>query len=248
MNRSLVETARRVGRRAAEERILRAAAAISYYQILGFVPFFVFLLALMSLLPDVDATRRALEAIRQFAPRRAAEVFTEWFAIARSGPRIQPLSLGALLALYFGSKGMGATLGVLDHFERIEVRRPGWMRFLLRIPFTILLSVLVGGGLLAIVLADVRGAGVSVPLLVGLAVFYRFAAPVRRAWSAVLPGAFLATILLLAVSSLLAWYIDRFDPHRSIFGGLASLVAFLLWLQIFNFFVLLGGLWTVEAN
>ena len=248
MEKRIPEVGRRVGRRAIEERIHRAAAEIAFFQILGLVPFLAFLLALLSLLPDADATRKTIDAVRQFAPQRVADLFMDWWSIARSGSQFRPLSLGALFALFFGSNGMGAYLSVLNRFERSEDRRPGWKQFALRIPFTLLLCLLVGLGVLSIVLAGVRGVGVAIPFFVGLVIFYRLAAPVHRAWSAVAPGALLATVLLTAVSSLFAWYIDRFDPHRSLFGGLASLVAFLLWLQVFNIFVLLGGLWTVEAS
>ena len=75
-----------------------------------------------------------------------------------------------------------------------------------------------------------------------LAAFYRFsvahARPVRRR---VLPGALLATALIVVVSSAFSLYVATLASYTVYYGGLAAIAVLLVWLWLLSLSILVGA-------
>jgi len=61
-----------------------------------------------------------------------------------------------------------------------------------------------------------------------------------------LPGAFLATLLWLAASSVFALYVANFGSYASTYGSIAGIIIFLVWMWISNLALLVGATFNVE--
>ena len=79
-------------------------------------------------------------------------------------------------------------------------------------------------------------------ILVGLSLLYRFA-PCRKhpKWHWVTPGSLVATVLWITASALFSWYVATFATYDAAYGPLGTVVAFMMWLYVTVYAVLLGA-------
>jgi membrane protein len=61
-----------------------------------------------------------------------------------------------------------------------------------------------------------------------------------RKWHFFSKGAFLATVLCIAISLGFSAYINNFNSYNKLYGSLGTLIGFMIWLQAMSFTVLLG--------
>ena len=63
----------------------------------------------------------------------------------------------------------------------------------------------------------------------------------RTRFRAVWPGAFLATILWLAATSIFAWYVRNIANYNVLYGSIGAVIALLVWMYLLALIALLGG-------
>jgi membrane protein len=79
-------------------------------------------------------------------------------------------------------------------------------------------------------------------LLLALATLYRFGpSPHGAKWRWISPGAVLATILWLAGSALLSWYLSNFADYDATYGSLGAAIGMMMWMWISAIAVLFGA-------
>ncbi len=71
---------------------------------------------------------------------------------------------------------------------------------------------------------------------------------VRHGFRWVSPGGFIAIVLWLAASALFAVYIANFSHYNKIYGSLAGVIIFLIWMWISNVAILLGAEFNAELE
>ena len=83
---------------------------------------------------------------------------------------------------------------------------------------------------------------VTVRVMVGLAVLYRYA-PSRQEpkWRWVSWGSVVATVLWLIGSALFSFYVSHFGSYNKTYGSIGAVVILLLWFYLSAFVVLLGA-------
>lgn len=81
-------------------------------------------------------------------------------------------------------------------------------------------------------------------LLMILYNLYRLLAP-RDSNETVLPGAFFAAAVLVAVSILMSFFIGMFSRYPLVYGSLASVMILMLWLDVCGIIIIMGGAWNV---
>jgi membrane protein len=62
------------------------------------------------------------------------------------------------------------------------------------------------------------------------------------------PGGFIAVVLWLAASGLFALYVANFSHYNKIYGSLAGVIIFLIWMWISNVAILLGAEFNAELE
>jgi membrane protein len=79
-------------------------------------------------------------------------------------------------------------------------------------------------------------------LLTALAVLYRFGPSRTNArWQWISPGAVAATLLWLAGSALLSWYLSNFGNYTATYGSLGAAIGLMTWMWMSAIIVLCGA-------
>ena len=180
--------------------------------------------------------------------------------------RADVIGIGALLALWTGSRAVSRVLETLVIVYDIEVPRPGWRRRVLALVLTAgalvgavaVLPLLTLGPRLVVWLAPDSVASVTLTVLswaywpalgllvlAGLTTLYHVGVPWHTPWLRDLPGAALAMALwLLAAAGLRAYLaLSSFggDSGGAVYQQLGTPIAIVLWLYVSSIAVLVGA-------
>ncbi|MBI4446559.1 MAG: YihY/virulence factor BrkB family protein [Acidobacteria bacterium] len=240
------------------------AAQASYYFLLAFFPFLIFLSALIGFLPvAADLITGLLTLLRRFLPQEAYVLVREIAEQLLESQNTGVLSLGVVLALWSASLGFSGLVGVLNRAYQVREHRSYLHIHLLSMLVTVAASLTVvvahvflffGSALIHTLVPAVYASGLLVGLLNALRwilifVFLNFgiqilfsALPARRfPWKLFSPGGLAASIGWVFGSMGFTFYIDRAANYQRLYGGLGTFVVLLLWFYVFSFFLLLGG-------
>ena len=89
--------------------------------------------------------------------------------------------------------------------------------------------------------ASVNALG-AVLLLTALAILYRFGPRRTNArWQWISPGAVAATLLWLAGSALLSWYLSNFGNYTATYGSLGAAIGLMTWMWMSAIVILVGA-------
>ncbi|WP_329292564.1 YihY/virulence factor BrkB family protein [Streptomyces pseudovenezuelae] len=245
------------------------AAALTYYAILAVLP--AMLATVMAF--GMISPGTAEEFVRQVTAYAPAESGPDLHAVLTraldNGRTAWPLmAAGAASALWSASSYLAVFRRSLHRMHRVEDRRSPW-RTAPRIALTALglLGLLLVGSLTLLLsgpLAQAAGRTVGVdgtaawawsllrwPVLLCLVallvvvVFRTGPAPARRRGHS-LPGGALAAALWLTVSACFSAYASTLGAYSRLYGSLAGVVVFLIWLWLSNLALLTGAQFAAE--
>lgn len=245
------------------------AAALTYYAILALLPALLVTVSLISLVSP-DTTQTLIAEVTDWAPAQSGsalnEVLTE-MAGARSAA-LTVVFAGAVSALWSASSYAAVFRRALHQMHGVKDTRPVWRKahrvLMTAVALLALLAasalVLVLSGSLARAVGERAGVGdagqaawnvMKWPALVCLVVLlvlvlFRNAPPAERGWRQSLPGGLLAALLWLVSSGLFTLYASGFGTYGKLYGSLAGVVVFLVWLWVSNLALLAGAQFTVE--
>jgi len=246
-----------------EDRLLATAAGVVFYGLLAIFPAITALVSSYGLFADPSTIAKNLQNLAVMLPDGAFAIVQDQIArvLAKgSGTLGVTFIFGLLMAIWSANAGMKAIFDALNVvYEEHETR--SFLRLnLTSLAFTIagLASVLLMiGAVVAVPLALQRlGLGergewiVSLGrwpalflfLLTALAVLYRFG-PSRTnpRWQWISPGAVAATLLWLAGSALLSWYLSNFANYSATYGSLGAAIGLMTWMWMSAIIVLCGA-------
>ncbi|MEU5217041.1 YihY/virulence factor BrkB family protein [Streptomyces sp. NPDC020807] len=247
-----------------DDELTDRAAALTYYGVLALFPG---MLALVSLLgiSGQRTTDRVTSSLRELAPGPARDVLEQALqALSRNtGTGAFMAGVGVLVALWSSSGYVGAFMRAANRVHDVPEGRPLWKLLPIRIGMTAALLVMGAAGALLLVLSgdvarragDALGVGDTAltvwsvakwPVLVLLAVamiallYWGSPNAEGRGWRWITPGSVLALLIWMAASAGFAAYVSAFSSFNRVYGTMAGVVVFLVWLWISNLAVLLG--------
>ncbi|WP_329138809.1 YihY/virulence factor BrkB family protein [Streptomyces sp. NBC_01476] len=239
------------------------AAGLTYYGVLAIFPALLALVSILGLLGS-SSIQPLIDNLAPLAPGAARDVITNALKqLERNqGQAVSALVLGILLALWSASGYIAAFMRASNAVYDIGEGRPVWKTLPVRLGVTVavvlLLAAIAVGVVFTGTLADRTGqllgighTGVTVwnyakwPVLVILfalviALLYWAAPNVRRGFSWVTPGSFVAVLIWIVISALFALYVGHFSSYNRTYGSLAAVIIFLMWLWLSNTAILLG--------
>ncbi|MBB6348859.1 YihY/virulence factor BrkB family protein [Nonomuraea muscovyensis] len=248
-----------------DDRVPDLAAALTYYAVLSIFPAMIVLVSLFGLLGH-DDTAMLIGHLAVLAPAEVRDLLTQGLAGVQRGTGSAGLLAiaGVAVALWSASGYVGAFIRAGNEIYDIEEGRPFWKTTPLKVGLTILVTVLLAVGAIAVTLtgrlADLAGRLLGLgdtvvtawnvlkwPVLAliaaGLIMVLYWAAPnVRQPgmrW--ITPGGLLAVALWVIVSAGFALYVSQFGSYNKTYGTLAAVVVFLVWLWLSNMALLLGA-------
>jgi len=248
-----------------ENDLLGLAGQLTYFFLLSFFPFLIFLVALAGLvLNDPESAIRALIGRSAgFLPREAIELLVGYLdrTLRGAGPGV--LLVGILTTLWMGSAASIAIMKAANRAYDLMETRPFWKlrgtSILLALGFTLLMAALSlvvfkvetyirrpGGssGSLLAVWGIARWALAFVVVTTALSILYYLAPNARLPFKWITPGGFAATVLMFAASTALSLYASRLGSYDQIYGQLGAVIVLMLWLYAMGLMVLVG----VEIN
>lgn len=247
------------------DNLLDWAAALTYYGVLSLFPGLLVLTAILGMMGP-SATQSLLDNASQVVPGQGREILLSAIQeLSRSSGLAGTAALfGMLGALWSASGYIGAFMRASNVIYSMPEGRPVWKTWPLRLSLTVAvlgaLAVcavgIVATGGVARYLGDLVGlesTGLLVwdiakwPVIAALAglafaVLYWASPNVRQPrfrWMT--PGGLVAVLLWASATAGFAFYVGNFGSYNKIYGSLAGVIVFLVWLWISNIAVLLGA-------
>ncbi|WP_343186286.1 YihY/virulence factor BrkB family protein [Anoxynatronum sibiricum] len=261
MKHPKVKALRLLGSRIQENELTALAAQSTYYLVLSFFPFLIFLITLISYTPLLQ--EEVLYQLQPFLPQEAFDLVMRNVRQMMEMPRGTLMSTGMITTVFLASNGVAALLRGINKAFRNQEKRPFWkvrgmaLIFTLVLAFTILLLLLmlVFGQLIGTYLFELLGisqlfrktwqwariaASLAVMILV-FTLFYTFSPQQRIKLRESLPGAVFTTIGWLVLSYGFAHYVNTFGNYSVTYGSIGGIIVLLTWLYLSSIVILLGG-------
>ncbi|HEX2130135.1 MAG TPA: YihY/virulence factor BrkB family protein [Actinophytocola sp.] len=248
-----------------DDDMLDWAAALTYYSMLSIFPGIVVLTALVGLVGE-SATQTLIDNVRQVAPGQTSDTIVNVIReLSGSASVAGPLAVAGLLgALWSASAYIGGFIRASNSMYEVEEGRPMWKTLPLRVGLTLAMVILLAVCALGVVLTG--GIAEQVGQLLGLgdtgllvwsiakwpvlaflislaiALLYWASPNVRHpGFRWLTPGSALAVLLWVVASAGFAFYVANFGSYNKVYGSLAGVIVFLVWLWISNLAILLGA-------
>jgi membrane protein len=244
-----------------DDEVPAMGAQLTYYLILSFFPFLIFLIALLSF-TDLNA-QEALKSITRVMPNMSNKVILDSFAEIQRSKSGSLLSIGILAALWSASSGINAVIKALNKAYDAEEDRPFWQAKLLSIVFTIVLAIVIILSFFMLIFGELIGEAIYkfvslpgsfqtiwsmaqyiIPLTIMIIVFialYLYLPNIRLKVKEVLPGAIFATVGWIITSVLFSFYVNNFSSYSKTYGSIGGVIVLLTWLYLSSMIILLGG-------
>ncbi|HEV7899339.1 MAG TPA: YihY/virulence factor BrkB family protein [Planosporangium sp.] len=249
------------------------AAALTYYGILSLFPGLLLLISALRLTGPAT-TKAVIDNITGLAPGAVRELLRSAAADLQRGQQTTAgvfAVVGLAGALWSASGYIGAFMRASNTIYDVPEGRPVWKTLPIRLGVTVLtgaflfviaLAVVLTGGLAA-QLGKLLGLGTGVvrvwdiakwPVLAIMvsflfAVLY-WASPNARpgGFRWVTPGGLVGVLVWVIASAGFAVYVANFASYNKIYGSLAGIIIFLVWLWISNIAILLGAEFDAELQ
>jgi membrane protein len=268
---SWLAAARRTLREYKADDLQDRAAALTYFGIQSIFPGLLVLVSLLGVLGK-SATQPLITNLAKAAPASVRKIIMSDVAhLQHSHAASGILGIaGIVLALWSASNYVAAFMRASNVIYDIPEGRPIWKTVPIRIGVTVVTLVLLVAAALIVVLTgslaqkigNVFGLGSTAvtvwdiakwPLLlilvgVILAILFWASPNAKHGFQWVSPGGFIAVALWLIASGLFTVYLANFSHYNKIYGSLAGIIIFLIWMWISNVAILLGAEFNAELE
>jgi membrane protein len=263
------------GKRAMQEfktdALTDRAATLTYYGVLAIFPGLLFLVSLLGLFGK-RATQPLINNLATVIPPTAQPTILSAVHRMQQGHAAAALVAIAAMAtaLWSASSYTAAFMRASNVIYDVPEGRPVWKTLPIRLGVTLVLMVLlvasalivVFTGGLAVRLGNVLGIGSTAITVWGiakwpvllilvslmLALLYWASPNAKQGFRWVSPGGFVAVVGWLIASGLFTVYVANFGHYSKIYGSLATVIIFFVWLWISNVVVLLGAEFNAELE
>lgn len=218
-------------------------------------------------LPSVNR-ERILSFILEMMPPSMAEVTASTVEDIIGNTRGGLLTLGFIFSLYLATNGMMSLIRAFNAcYKTVEKRGELKMRListgltinLAIVLFVVITLLIVGQFVLDYVSNNLAEFGwpnidsatlgvlfalrfmvVLIGFFLAIATIYYFGPAVHWNWRFFSVGAFVATILCLAVTYGFSFYITNFGTYNKVYGSIGVLIALMIWIQLITIVLLIG--------
>jgi membrane protein len=237
------------------------AAQLSYFYLLAFFPFLIFLSALVGFVPFVaDLIDQLMTGLINFIPEKTHDLVSETVRTLIESRDEGILTFGIALSLWFASFAFSAMASLLNQAYQVQETRSLVTIRALSIFLTVIVSIfLVLSGVLLffgdwiislvaepgplkVLYGLLRWSLILLLMNFGVQIVY-YALPAHR-FSAKLisPGGAFAILGWIFGSLIFRHYVNLFFSNlQKLYGGLGALIALMIWFYICSLFLLVGG-------
>lgn len=236
-------------------------AQLTYYFILSFFPFLIFVVSLMSFV-RLSGDSVVAELIR-LLPEETGEAIQRILLEVTNNSRGTLLSIGMIATLWSASNGVNAVIKGVNKAYDVEENRPFWKVRAISLGATVVLALAILLAIVLLIFGEVIGeflfnwldspVGFGLiwgtlkyvfPIAFMIVVFslLYWIVPNRKIrFKAAVPGALFATFGWIASSLLFQFYINNFGNYSKTYGSIGGIIILLIWLYISSNIIILGG-------
>lgn len=244
-----------------DDDVTALGAQLTYFLILSFFPFLIFLLTLMSHTPLVrdEVLTDLLALLPDSSNKMVLDIIQE--TVASSSSTL--LSVGMLAAVWTSSSGVMAVFRGINKAYDTEENRPFWKVRLFSILYMLIFAILVVLTFVMLIFGKLIAGAITewmempeffrqiwpigryvIPFGMMILVFtllYKQAPNYKIKWRQALPGALFTTCGWIAISLLFSYYVSHFGNFARTYGSIGGVIALLVWMYISSIVVILGG-------
>jgi membrane protein len=241
------------------------ASAMTYHFFMALFPSLIFLFTLTAYLPKTWDFYKVLEqSILSILPPGAEDyVIRDIINSLRPKARGSFLSIGFILAVWFGSEGILAMMRGFDKTYKSSFRKRKWVETqLTAISLTFGLGLLLIMSVLSIIMGEkilrwildyihmnsfLKISITSLKYLITLLLFYavisvvyRYGPAIRKPMKGLSPGALFATVASILTSILFGMFVDKMGSYHKVYGAISALIITLIWIRLNTLILILG--------
>lgn len=242
-------------------RITTRASAVSFRVLLAVPPLFIVLLSLIPFIPIANFQENLFNNIALLMPASAFELMEQTLDDLINKKQQTLISISFAVALFYASNAVTAILDSFSHSYHNVRRHSALTQYAISFGLMVVLSVIVTIGVALITFSgpvlsylremEVIGSDLIVFLLEAakwILVVFLFEMGISLLYNAGHHGKFrpfnagatFATIGLIVVSSLFAWYVNNFESYNKLYGSVGTILVVMLWLYFNNIVLLIG--------
>lgn len=244
-----------------DDEVTALGAQMTYYVILAFFPFLIFLLALLGLTPLSE--EEVWSNLALVLPESSYMIISDIIRQIVKERNDAFLSFGMVATLWTASNGVSAIIKGLNKAYDEPETRPWWKHKSISVIFTIGIALVMVITIGLLVFGQVIGVQLfnwlhvpilfesvwrfikfAIPLAAMLFIFillYQIAPNRRLSLASVVPGAIFSTAGWIAISLLFAFYVNNFGNFARSYGSIGGIIVLLIWLYLSSIIILLGG-------
>jgi membrane protein len=266
-----VAAAKRSVREFKEDNLQDWAAALTYYGILSIFPGLLVLISLLGLLGK-SATQPVITGLTKAAPGSVRQIVLNAMVHLQHGHATAGIlaAIGIAVGLWSASSYVAGFMRASNVIYDVPEGRPLWKITPIRLAVTLVMLILMVASALIVVVTGGLAARVGHALGIGsaavtaweiakwpvlliivsimFAILYWASPNARHGFRLVTPGSVLAVVLWLIASGLFALYVAHFGSYNKVYGSLAGVIIFLIWMWISNTAVLIGAEFNAELE
>ncbi len=249
--------------RIGDDRLLATAAGVVFFGLLAVFPAITALVSSYGLFTDPSTIGKNLQGLALMLPQGSFAIVQDQIArVLSKGPSALSATFlfGLALAIWSANAGVKAVIDALNVVYEEREKRSFLRLNLISLAFTvggIAALLLMVAGVVALplvidrlwfapklrVLVDLaRWPLLFLVLITALATLYRFGPSRRPAqWQWLGVGTLTASILWIAGSWLLSWYLSNFGNYSATYGSLGAAIGLMMWMWLSSIVVLCGA-------
>ena len=263
--------AKRSVREFKEDNLQDWAAALTYYGILSIFPGLLVLVSLLGLLGK-SASQPVITGLTKAAPGSVRQIVLNAMVHLQHSHAAAGIlaAVGIVVGLWSASSYVAGFMRASNVIYDVPEGRPLWKTTPIRLAVTLVMLVLLVASALIVVVTGALAAKVGHALGIGsaavtawniakwpvlliivsimFAILYWASPNARHGFKLVSPGSVLAVVLWLIASGLFALYVAHFGSYNKVYGSLAAVIIFLIWMWISNTAVLIGAEFNAELE
>jgi membrane protein len=244
-----------------EGRITTRASAVCFRFILAIPPLLIVFLSVIPFVPIDNFQESLMSYLDRAMPGDTFSLVESTLDDLINKKQETLISLSFLLTLFFSSNAVQALLDGFSHSYNLDKKQGMLLQYIRSFGLLLVFSLTIILGVVLITISgpvfeylqdlDIIGSNVVVFFLevakwilviilfeIAISVLYR--AGHSGKWRAINAGASFATLGLIIVSSLFAWYVGNFGNYNKLYGSVGTVLVVMLWLYLNTIVLILG--------
>jgi len=244
-----------------EGRITTRASAVCFRFILAIPPLLIVFLTFIPFVPIENFQENIMNYLNRAMPGDTFRLVESTVDDLVNKKQETLISLSFILTLFFSTNAVQALLDGFSHSYNLEKKHSIFLQYarslgiLVVFGFSLIVGVslitlsgpvleymqdinIIGGDIAVFFIEFAKWIFIVVLFEIVISILYR--AGHSGKWRAINAGASFATLGLIIVSSLFAWYVNNFGNYNKLYGSVGTVLVVMLWLYL-NTIVLLVG-------